>query len=302
MNRENLLHKWLNNESLTQEEAELLQEDCELKELVQIATKTAAFKTPDFDQEAVLKAIKTLNKPAARVKRLAPLSIMIRVAAVFAIVFAGYLYFNNLDTTVKTAVAEQTEFVLPDNSEVVLNGDSNIAYKPNDWANSRALSLTGEAYFKVAKGSTFTVHTDLGDVEVVGTEFNVYSRDSKFAVSCFEGVVSVSLNDKVVTLTKGMALQMEAGSLENREGITLTHPEWVDNESSFKDAPLEVVLNKLEEHYNIKVDASQVNLNVSFTGAFTHTNLEVALQSICNPLQMTYNVLNSEQVVLHEAN
>lgn len=301
MNRENLLHKWLNNESLTQAEQQALREDSSLKELVRIAEFSQNLNTPEFDQSAVFATINTLNKPA-KVRKLAPLTIMLRMAAVLAVVFASYVYISSLDTAVNTQIAQKTELVLPDNSQVVLNGESELSYNKSSWKDARELELSGEAYFNVAKGSTFTVHTDLGDVTVVGTQFNVLARGTTFSVSCFEGVVSVSLNDKVVTLTQGMALQLDAGTYTSQEGLLVTQPVWINNESQFKNAPLAQVLKSLEAQYGIKIDASKVNLETKFTGSFTHSDLEIALQSICNPLQMTYNVLNSEHVVLHEAN
>jgi len=49
--------------------------------------------------------------------------------------------------------------------------------------------LFGKAYFDVDKGKTFTVKTDLGTVQVLGTRFDVESRDSIFKVVCYEGSV-----------------------------------------------------------------------------------------------------------------
>ncbi len=301
MNRENLLHKWLNKETLSKAELQFLHEDANFQEFTKIAGQSSRFSTPEFDKDVVFKAITALNKPK-QLRRLAPIRMIMRVAAILVIVFCSYLYLSNLDTTVATQMAQNTEVTLPDNSEIVLNADSKIEYNKNTWSQARELTLTGEAFFKVAKGSAFTVHTPLGDVAVLGTQFNVYARDSKFMVSCFEGVVSVSLNDKVVTLKEGMALQLDAGSFSSQEGILLTQPVWLGNESSFKQAPLSEVLKSLEAQYGIQIDASNVDIETKFTGSFTHSDLEIALQSICNPLQMTYSVLNSEQVVLNNAN
>jgi len=58
---------------------------------------------------------------------------------------------------------------------VVLNSKSTISFNKTDWKNNRQLTLDGEAYFKVEKGSTFTVNTNNGSVTVLGTQFNVNS-------------------------------------------------------------------------------------------------------------------------------
>ena len=62
--------------------------------------------------------------------------------------------------------------LLPDGSQVYLNHHSTISYDQN--FNPRTIYLDGDAFFTVVPSeSTFTVTTAYGDVEVLGTEFNV---------------------------------------------------------------------------------------------------------------------------------
>ncbi|WP_435579067.1 FecR family protein [Gilvibacter sp.] len=299
MNKQELLHKWMNDE-LTGAEESALREDSEMHAMMEIAAQTRGMEAPEFPKDAVWKNIQQLNKPT-KVRTLQPLKYIVRIAAVFAIVAFSYVFWQGLDTDVNTAIAEKTEIILPDQSEVALNANSFLTYNQQDWKDARTLRLDGEAYFKVAKGSAFVVETDLGDVTVLGTQFNVFARENLLKVSCFEGVVSVSLDQEVITLRAGEALELETGNTVKNLTTSLSAPRWLQDESSFNNAPLTQVLNELEHYYNIQLEVSDIDLEKRFTGSFTHQDLDIALQSICNPLQMTYSVLDKNKVVLNEA-
>ncbi len=300
MNREELLHKYLNNE-LSEEQIAFLKEDPNYASLIDIAQYSSRLETPEFDQTVAYTGIQDKTVRVKTVK-LTPWKTIAKVAAMIAIVFSLYLFVNQLDTNIYAQFGEQAAHVLPDDSNILLNSGSKLTYNKNDWDQNREVILTGEAYFKVAKGSTFTVLTPLGDIKVLGTQFNVYARNNDFKVSCFEGRVSVSLNDEVITITKGMGVNWRDGKLTTTDKIELLAPLWIAHESSFSNETLATVLNELERQYNIKIDANGVDTTRMFSGSFTHDDLSIALQSICNPLQITYEVKDNDQVVLHEAN
>ena len=102
-----------------------------------------------------------------------------------------------------TAFGEQKIIELPDGSLVTMNSKSTIEFNPDSWESNRILNLSGEAYFKVKKGSQFTVNTTNGNVVVLGTEFNVNSSHNFFEVICYEGKVKVEKNHKDYILTPG---------------------------------------------------------------------------------------------------
>ena len=84
------------------------------------------------------------------------------IAASLIIIFGLYTMFNPLTTKIETSFAEQRTISLLDGSEVIINARSEISYDEKDWSENRMISLNGEAFFKVEKGSTFTVNTSLG--------------------------------------------------------------------------------------------------------------------------------------------
>ena len=64
---------------------------------------------------------------------------------------------------------------LSDGTRAWLNADSRLKYPVVFAENERRIRLSGEGYFKVAKDTQapFIVETDLGEIRVMGTEFNV---------------------------------------------------------------------------------------------------------------------------------
>jgi ferric-dicitrate binding protein FerR (iron transport regulator) len=210
------------------------------------------------------------------------------------LVVVSFVFINSIDTSVRTGVAQKESFTLPDNSEVQLNASSEIRYKKSSWKKNRSLALDGEAYFKVTKGNTFSVETSQGTVKVLGTQFNVYSRDGIFNVDCYEGLVSVAFSDTLIKLPAGNRLKVENNKLLVHTTTSKGQPEWIMNESSFTNATLSEVINELEQQYPINITSPENIANKRFTGSFTHDNLELALRSICDPLRLGYTVEGDE--------
>ncbi len=298
MRKEQLLHKWLNNEA-TAEELEVLKTDPEYASYLQIAQASSDFDISEMDTQTNFNAISNKIKPVRQLQKPSVFSVVWKVAAIFALLLIGYYYTTTLSTSIKTEMAQTENFTLPDGSKVALNSGSEITYTKNNWDDSRELSLDGEAYFKVAKGKKFSVKTSEGTVTVLGTQFNVVARDGFFVVACYEGLVSVAFNDKLVKLPAGQKIQIENGSLLLNETTENVAPVWLKKESSFENAPLQIVINELERQYDIKVNLGDVNLEKRFTGTFSHKNLELALKSICEPLQLNYTINKNGAVTIN---
>ncbi|WP_186987703.1 FecR family protein [Constantimarinum furrinae] len=288
MDKNYILHKYLNGEA-TAEEIAQLKESPEYASYIKISEVTGEFTTPSFDAEGNKKAIDAkIGDP--KVRTLSPFGMFIRVAAVVMVLLAGYLYVSTLDTTVNTGIAAKETFLLPDNSEVVLNASSEIVYNKKKWNDNRALALEGEAYFKVEKGSKFSVKTSQGIVSVLGTQFNVFSRDTIFNINCYEGLVSVQFNDTLIKLPAGNKLKIENGTLVVHTQSNTQSPSWITNESSFDNASLATVIEELQRQYPIQITSQNTIVNKRFSGSFTHQDLMIALRSVFDPLQLEFTV------------
>ncbi len=223
------------------------------------------------------------------VVQLAPFKMFLRVAAVVAVLLAGaYLYLNSLNESVTTQYAENKQVILPDHSEIVLNAGSEINYSIKKWDQQRNVNLKGEAFFKVAKGKRFTVITDGGSVAVLGTQFNVEHRRGFFEVTCYEGLVSVSFKGEETKLPAGTSFVAINGNRVAAENPDAKLPAWMNQESSFKSIPLKYVLAEFERQHDIKVETRDVDTEQLFTGTFSNTDADLALQSISIPSQIKF--------------
>ncbi|MGB5360151.1 MAG: FecR family protein, partial [Eudoraea sp.] len=284
--QENYLAKWLNND-LSEEELAVFKKSAEYASYEKLLEVSGSLEAPDFDMDKAFNDFKNnqLQKDV-KVIKMNPMRKLWRIAAAIAVIFvASYFYISTLDESISTQYAERNEVRLPDNSEIILNADSRITYSEKNWAKERNISLEGEAFFKVAKGQKFTVATKDGLVTVLGTQFNVENRKGFFEVTCYEGLVSVIFNGKESKLPAGNSFIAINGNVLKTESPANTIPSWMSNESTFRSIPLKYVLDEFERQYNIEVKTQNINLEQLFTGSFSNTNINLALQSISTPSQ-----------------
>lgn len=300
--QENYLAKWLNNE-LSEEELVRFKESKEYASYLKLRNATDNLVGPDFDMEKAWEDLNTQkNSKETKVVKLNPFKKYVSIAAAIALIFtATYLYYGTLTENISTQYAERAEIVLPDASEVQLNADSQITYSKKDWDNKRNITLNGEAFFKVAKGKRFTVTTENGTVTVLGTQFNVENRKDYFEVACYEGLVSVVYNKKEVKLPAGNSLVVINGKVQALEIPNIKEPSWIGNESNFKSIPLQYVLDEFQRQFNLEVTTQNIDTDQLFTGSFSNTDKNLALQSISTPSQMKYKLEGNKVLFYAEA-
>jgi len=299
MDREDLIKKWLDND-LSEKEAQAFEalEDASLyKEIIDEAKRF------DGDLHAKVKPFETLeNKLENKTSpSLSWLNIAMKIAAILVVGVAVFMILNRDNVnSFQTEFAQNETITLPDNSIVELNEASQLQYNASKWKKKRALTLKGEAFFDVEKGQRFDVNTDFGKVSVLGTEFNVISRDSLFKVSCFEGLVQVDYNNKSMQLPAGTEFILKSGQGEKKP-IVIAEPYWLKNMSVFENAPIHMVLKDIEAQFNITITKQFDDVNLNFTGAFEHRDLENALKSVTQPLNLTYDIKTNKAVVIKHA-
>jgi ferric-dicitrate binding protein FerR (iron transport regulator) len=207
------------------------------------------------------------------------------IAASIAILF-GLIGFMKFYTVEFNSVNGDTlSLILPDNSEVLLNGESSIQYNPYWWSFNRQLSFEGEAFFEVEKGSEFTVFSKNGTTQVLGTSFNILAEDDIYEVFCKTGKVKVSGGADFKIIFPGtLAVLSSTGKIEVSEDVK---PEeildWRTNEFIFNTTPLIKVIRELERHYNVTIVASNLNLKeILFSGSLSReASLIEVLESVC---------------------
>ncbi len=293
---DDFLAKWASG-ALSEEQKEAFRQSEDYKYYEAILGGTELLDVPAYDRETlfnrVSEKIEKEKKPIRLIPRWA-----YAVAASVAL-FLGYLYINNQNSVFETSFGEQLVISLPDASEVILNASSELQYHKKNYLEERLLSLKGEAYFKVNKGVRFMVQTSNGSVTVLGTRFIVNTDAGIFEVQCYEGKVKVEKDDTTEILTKGEAVRFKGAGFEKWSVIT-EDPTWLQEESSFTNAPLKHVISALEKQFNITIDDKGIKKGLRFSGSFTHTDLKKALRTVFEPLDLTFIFVNERQITLSE--
>ncbi|MBN4081425.1 FecR domain-containing protein, partial [Caldithrix abyssi] len=127
---------------------------------------------------------------------------------------------------------------LPDGSQITLNAESQISYRSNFGRNTRNVVLAGEAFFDVEKGEIpFTIHAGKVSISVVGTEFNVRSRNGRVAVAVHEGIVKVTSQDSTITLQANQMTSLSQGDFPSASKPLpfAAYPRWTQNQLMFHE-------------------------------------------------------------------
>jgi ferric-dicitrate binding protein FerR (iron transport regulator) len=298
MDKNYLIKKWLAN-TLSEEEMEAFKKMGDYDLYNKLNQKAKNFKASNFIIPTDFDTIK--ERIASRPKKLnifSGVKNFMRFAAVLLIAFGVYFtFFSNDLTRIETLAGKKTTALLPDASEVTLNAVSEIQYNIEKWHKKRELKLSGEAYFKVAKGSLFDVLTDAGKISVLGTQFNVKNRKGYFEVICYKGSVGVTYKGKTEKLSPGQVFRVLRGEIST-DIVNVAQPFWLQNESYFTAVPFYEVIQELERQYGVKVNAKSVDIQHVFNGGFVHGDLEMALESITRPLGLVYVIESTNTVVL----
>jgi len=299
MDQEELEKKWLNND-LTNDETLLFEKLEDAQYNKQIIDGAQYFKASHFSNADDFNLFKDqYEKHKIPVKRISWLNPFLKIASVVIVSLGIYFsFFFYSDTQINTLVSEKKTLELPDHSLVTLNALSRLSYNKSSWKESRKLNLNGEAFFKVTKGKTFDVITDLGIITVVGTQFNVKDRNNYFEVKCFEGVVKVVSDTIIRFLKAGDSYQILNGKFSEGKTINKT-PKWTENMSVFEAIPIKEVFAEMERQYDIEI-VYKMNSNRLFTGGFVHDNLENALNAVTIPMNLSYERSSSNLVAIHE--
>ena len=208
------------------------------------------------------------------------------VALGLALIFALPIAYDSFTT--ETFITQKTKFQtiqLPDGSTISLNAESQIKYKKDFNTNHRSLTLSGEAYFDVQKGNTpFTINTNHGQVTVLGTSFNVRSREDGFEVGVNEGIVKVSNDAKSVILQKGQMIDVDSPIFDekNLQNVSYgNYPDWMHEKLVCEQTPLSEVCDEIERTFGVSFKFANPSLSdITVTGVIDAQDLNTVLSTI----------------------
>lgn len=203
-----------------------------------------------------------------------------------AVVLVAVLWHPGPDTLAyETGRGQQSSVTLSDSSEVTLNHTTELLVERTRQSSGRRVTLKGEAFFRVRKSATpFVVTTDIGTVQVVGTEFNVRVRADRLEVAVVQGAVQVSseASSASVTLRAGQVTSCSRGEAPEPPGEVSFHdyPGWLHGKLLFDRASLRDACREIADRFDVRVNVELRQPQATITGAIDAPTAEAALGTL----------------------
>ncbi|WP_040298539.1 FecR family protein [Arcticibacter svalbardensis] len=152
--------------------------------------------------------------------------------------------------------------ILSDGSKVSLNAGSSLTYPVEFQGKLRKVKLQGEAYFIIThiRDQKYVIQTARGEIEDLGTEFNVmdYENEAAMKVTLIKGSVKIRTSKNSRIVIQGQQAEiMDSGqpiNVSSSANSGSSNLAWKNGEFQFDDEELSHILRQLERWYDIKVD------------------------------------------------
>ncbi len=165
-----------------------------------------------------------------------------------------------LYNTMTTPRGRQYQLVLSDGTKVWLNSASSIRYPAAFAGNTRSVTISGEAYFEVAKDqhSPFVVNVNNMQVKVMGTHFNINAYDDEESVNTtlLEGSVKISAAGDEKILVPGQQSKFyKTGHLQLVKNADLEEAvAWKNGVFHFNKADIQSVMRQIGRWYDLEIN------------------------------------------------
>ncbi len=176
--------------------------------------------------------------------------------------------------TVKTPRGGQINFLLPDGTKVWLNAESSVSFASNMGTGDRFVKMTGEVYFEVAKsaGRHFVVEGQFGQIEVLGTKFNVNTYDAKETTAALlSGAIRLQTKEGSVHMQPDQTTTIAAnGSMHTVHDPKVKElVRWKDGYFHFDRADVQMIADQLARWYDIDVKIAGKNKQAEISGTIS---------------------------------
>jgi ferric-dicitrate binding protein FerR (iron transport regulator) len=232
-------------------------------------------------------------------KSVSYIPLLYKVAASILIVMAVSFWWYSASHRlheIRTGFGEQRIVMLPDQSKVILNGNSVLRYAPAwDENTSREVWIEGEGFFSVIHTKNhqkFIVHgVNQLNVEVLGTKFNVNTRHCSSEVMLTEGKVKLELegadNNQSLFLKPGELATVTDKELSSQSVNKQRYTSWVENKLFFERTPLRDISGLLKDTYGLNVTFSDPSLETrELSGEISATTVDEILYAIGETLDL----------------
>lgn len=215
-----------------------------------------------------------------------------RLAAACLLLIGMFSFFysqsrSNNRIEYSTGNGEWEMITLPDGSQVELNANSQLSLI-KEWkkGEDRLVWLKGEAFFKVEKklvtNTKFTVVTKDLRVEVLGTTFNVNTRNEHTEVFLEEGKIELELDEQKEQLEPGEFIsysQAKKQIINRYKKTDEIHSNWKNGVLKIDNAAMKDLLNEFETIYGVDIIISNdflLSRTDSLTMAIPVNDLDMA--------------------------
>jgi ferric-dicitrate binding protein FerR (iron transport regulator) len=241
---------------------------------------------------------KSSKKSPASIFKLISFGAVAAIALVLLMMNIG----SDYDTSIQTPFAMVKTIELPDGSSIQMNADSKIEYDTKSWNENRIVTLEGEAFFTVKKGSEFNVKTDHGNVQVLGTSFNVNTRNQVLNVICKTGKVAVinSQNETILTPNQSVSIASQIHKFNKNTPRIEDRSSWIKGNYTYNNESLSKVISDLERHYDIKISIEKNLATTKYSGGFVIGNIDNSLSEVMWPLGLKFTISGKDVKVTEE--
>ena len=214
-----------------------------------------------------------------KIGKIAAIALVLIISTVFAtLFFTENSTRNTAFNTLYVPAGQRAQITLQDGTTVWLNAKSTLRYPSRFAGKERKVTLTGEAYFDVAKNRRrpFIVSTHNIQLKVLGTQFNVsdYPQTNSSKVSLLEGLVQINReNGGNVVLKPGEEATINRGNITVSEIANPNYFLWKDGIYCFDNESLLEILQKLQLYYDVTIKVEDPEIfNVRYTGKFRQSD------------------------------
>lgn len=234
-----------------------------------------------------------------------------KIASIIAITLIGTSIYNKsypeeellAMQKITVPAGQRINIELGDGTVVWLNSRSTIQYPASFKGNSRHVKLDGEAYFEVARNikKPFIVETAKGNVEVLGTKFNLeaYADNNSFVTSLMEGSVKVTSGTNELLIKPNEMAILEQGKLKASPIEDYNAYRWKEGLICFKDETFKNIMSKFETCYGvtIKIENQKV-LDSRYSGKFRQSDgISYALRVLQKDVNFMFERNEENQII-----
>ncbi|NHA07785.1 DUF4974 domain-containing protein [Mucilaginibacter sp. HC2] len=181
---------------------------------------------------------------------------------------------------------------LPDGSVITMNARSTLVYPSRFTGNIRPVSLKGEAFFKISPDKTkpFIIKVNDVTVRVVGTSFNIKSRDGKTEVIVETGIVQVSKKQNSIDLNPGEQVMVtkDQDLLAKQQSKGKLYNYYLTGQLICDKTPLSEVVQALNEVYGVHIVIANKSLeDLPITTTIKGQSLNEVLEVISGTFKIT---------------